>query len=206
MITVRGFLAFFYVSLLVVQFGLQPFLTREYISFNSIKSSIVIIVELLKFTICLIVLCSSAKGQETLLNWKFSESLKLAGLPALSYAIQNLCVHTAYQHLDGTMYFSYSNLLHSKRVKIKLHSKRVKIKLHSKRVKTKLRSERVKIKLHSERVNIKLHSERVNIKLHSKRVKTKLHSERVKIKLHSERVKIRLRSERVKIKLRSERV
>ena len=38
---------------------------------------------------------------KALSTWKFKDSVKMAGLPALIYSVQNVLAQVAYQNLDG---------------------------------------------------------------------------------------------------------
>jgi len=89
---------------LAVQFAFQPFLTRWFVSSATIKSSVVLMCELLKLFSCIIILACNGelglmiRGERT---WTPGETLWSAGPPALTYTAQNLLTQTAYQNLDG---------------------------------------------------------------------------------------------------------
>ncbi len=52
--------------LLVLQFGLQPFLTQTFLQFTTIKSTTVVTIELLKFTICVLTLFFTVEGSNVI--------------------------------------------------------------------------------------------------------------------------------------------
>lgn len=98
--------AIFYMFLLAIQFGMQPSLTKRYISktcnTSSCRSSVVLVQEALKFIICSILLLSDKKPnvQQALQGWSIKVWLAVAGIPSLLYCIQNLSALMAYQVLD----------------------------------------------------------------------------------------------------------
>eukprot|EP00483_Globobulimina_turgida_P009209 UN09228 len=94
----------FALSLVSFQVGIQPFLTEKYVPRNGIKSSIVIIQELVKTICCLIVLIVSANLFTVFSSWTLKKSLRVALIPALIYCIQNVLAYYAYLQLDPLTY------------------------------------------------------------------------------------------------------
>lgn len=98
--------AIFYMLLLAIQFGMQPTLTKRYISktcnTSSCRSSVVLVQEALKFFICSVLLLSDNKRnvQQAVKGWSIKVWLAVAGIPSLLYCIQNLSALLAYQVLD----------------------------------------------------------------------------------------------------------
>eukprot|EP00403_Amphidinium_massartii_P033829 CAMPEP_0178443520 /NCGR_PEP_ID=MMETSP0689_2-20121128/38948_1 /TAXON_ID=160604 /ORGANISM="Amphidinium massartii, Strain CS-259" /LENGTH=310 /DNA_ID=CAMNT_0020067551 /DNA_START=33 /DNA_END=961 /DNA_ORIENTATION=+ len=86
---------------LACQFAFQPFLTRWYIHPSSNKSSVVLSCEVLKLAISAVILATSGRRKDAQVNWTLRGSLQAAGLPALTYTIQNFCNQHASHHLDG---------------------------------------------------------------------------------------------------------
>lgn len=89
---------------LAVQFAFQPFLTKWFVSSAAIKSSVVLVCELVKLFTCILILAFN--GELGLMwrgtrQWTLGDSLWSAGPPALTYTAQNLLTQTAYQNLDG---------------------------------------------------------------------------------------------------------
>lgn len=90
-------------AFLAVQFAFQPLLTRWLLDPAALKSSVVLVGELVKLVTCLTVLmASSGNGKRP--RWSPTEALWFAGLPALTYTAQNLLTQMAYQHLDGMIF------------------------------------------------------------------------------------------------------
>lgn len=105
----------FYISLLAIQFCVQPILSQKYIDSAFNKLFIVVLVELLKGLTALLLFhtCfnietyrASAKNDSVdalkqLSTWTITKSFKLAGLPAIVYSLQNVLVQNSYQTFDG---------------------------------------------------------------------------------------------------------
>ena len=92
----------FYCMLLAFQFGLQPKIAKVFQNENINKSSIVIVTELTKIFIAAITLpLESDKEKRNIVeNWNIRNSITIAALPAILYAIQNLTTQYAYQLID----------------------------------------------------------------------------------------------------------
>jgi len=86
-------------GVLAVQFAFQPFLTKWFVDPAALKSSVVLTCELVKVLACLVALAVTGEAKRT--RWSPTEMLWCAGVPALTYTLQNLLVQTAYQNLDG---------------------------------------------------------------------------------------------------------
>jgi len=96
-------------SLLSIQFALQPSLTSTYIPRTNgpSRSSIVLATEAIKFFLSLTMLyltTSPNQFKSTLRNWTFTSYLRIAAFPAVIYAIQNFFSLTAYQNLDAVTF------------------------------------------------------------------------------------------------------
>jgi len=95
--------AFFYCSLLALQFGLQPIIASTFTAKNVNKKSVVIATELGKILIFLSSLLgrSSEDRKKVFAGWSIKQLVVFVALPASLYAIQNLCVQYGYQLLDS---------------------------------------------------------------------------------------------------------
>ena len=82
---------------------MQPIIAKEFSSKEVSKASIVIATELTKICIAIVAVSSepSSVRKRILSDWTLSSSLKIAALPAVLYAIQNLMVQHAYILLDS---------------------------------------------------------------------------------------------------------
>jgi hypothetical protein len=95
-----------YMLLLAIQFGVQPILTKRYISetchTSSCRSSVVLVQESLKFVVASSMLLLSGKHsvKAAVQDWSIGVWLAVAGVPSLLYCIQNLSALLAYQNLD----------------------------------------------------------------------------------------------------------
>lgn len=98
--------AIFFMTLLAIQFGIQPGLVRAYAPQNICKSSFVLVQEGIKFIMASLGLYISGEKvyTEALKGWKISSSLKIAGIPAILYCMQNLASLMAYQNLQPLTY------------------------------------------------------------------------------------------------------
>lgn len=94
--------AIIYCVLLAFQFGLHPKLAKVFQNECVNKSSIVIITEFTKILIAFVTLPFETKEERlNIINsWSISNSLTIAALPAILYAIQNLTTQYAYQLID----------------------------------------------------------------------------------------------------------
>ena len=86
---------------LSLQFAAQPTLNKLFNPKNAIPTASVIFTEILKMIIAVSLLLSSKPGRVALRKWRFFDCLYYAGIPATSYAIQNILIYTAYQNIDG---------------------------------------------------------------------------------------------------------
>lgn len=91
-------------ALLAVQFGLQPILFKEFASNVKHSSVLVIACEGFKLLLALLTLLSSGSLGRVAKNWTLRESLAASGLPACTYAVQNVLIQVAYQHLPSIVF------------------------------------------------------------------------------------------------------
>eukprot|EP01084_Bolivina_argentea_P248240 415214_1 len=98
------FIGNFALCLVSIQMAIQPFLNEKFIPRNAIKSSMVIIQELIKIPICLIILFSTKNLSNVFSKWTLINSLRLAFVPAIIYCVQNVVTYYAYLQLDPLTY------------------------------------------------------------------------------------------------------
>lgn len=95
--------AFFFVLLLSIQIGVQPFLQQKFVATDIYVPSVVLIQEILKTLIGFASLYVSGHLSE-LKKWNLRESARLVALPGFIYAAQNLLTQTAYIHADPLIF------------------------------------------------------------------------------------------------------
>lgn len=106
--------ALLYCILLAFQFGLQPMIANRFTAGDISKTSVVIGTEIGKVAIAFTSIMSepSAARAKVFADWNLLDSLKIAALPAILYAIQNLFVQHGYVLLDSMTF----NLLNQTKV------------------------------------------------------------------------------------------
>lgn len=57
--------------------------------------------EMTKFAMCVVMLLVSGQWSQALAGWSLADAVSLAGVPALVYTVQNICIQIAYVNLDG---------------------------------------------------------------------------------------------------------
>uniref|UniRef100_M4BCT5 Uncharacterized protein n=1 Tax=Hyaloperonospora arabidopsidis (strain Emoy2) TaxID=559515 RepID=M4BCT5_HYAAE len=93
--------------LLSIQFGLQPILSKEFASQVKNRTVLVVGCEAFKLLLSLLILVSSGSIGRVAKTWRLRDSLVTSGLPACTYAVQNVLIQVAYQHLPSIV----SNLM-----------------------------------------------------------------------------------------------
>ncbi len=88
-------------GVLAVQFAIQPSLNSYFYASDSVPSACIFFTESMKASISLFILVCSGAGRVSIKSWRLSDCLYLAGVPAASYAVQNIFIFSAYRHLDG---------------------------------------------------------------------------------------------------------
>ncbi|KAL3798639.1 hypothetical protein ACHAWO_011376 [Cyclotella atomus] len=92
-------------ALLALQFGIQPLVTKKYTSPAIIKSTVILLQEVVKLVIAITgISLSSAGWAKTIKGWTVGSWLRLSLLPATIYLVQNMCSLLAYQNLDAITY------------------------------------------------------------------------------------------------------
>ncbi|KAG6619398.1 Drug/Metabolite transporter (DMT) Superfamily [Phytophthora cinnamomi] len=90
--------------LLAMQFGLQPILYKEFAGEVKNRSVLVIACEGCKLLLSLLTLLSSGALGRVVKTWNLHDSLMASGLPACTYAVQNVLIQVAYQHLPSIVF------------------------------------------------------------------------------------------------------
>ena len=93
--------AMFYMFLLSLQFAFQPLLTRTYTPTNICRSTVIMMQELLKFTLAFSMLMLSGSYRSAVSGWNVYTWVTVAFVPAGLYALQNMAALQAYQTLDA---------------------------------------------------------------------------------------------------------
>ena len=106
-------------TLLALQFGMQPALTRQYTPPTTCRSAVIITQECVKFVIAIVMLSSSGQLKPSLEGWTVSSWLTIAFLPAGLYVVQNLSALMAYQNLHPV---TFNVLNQTKTVRPTMHS------------------------------------------------------------------------------------
>eukprot|EP00947_MAST-08B_sp_MAST-8B-sp1_P006322 g6322.t1 len=91
---------YIFMAALSLQFGLQPVFTKEFVAPDVIKTTSVLVCEMCKCLLAASSLVASGQLKQALANWTLRGSLLVAGVPSIIYAVQNVMIQTAYQHLD----------------------------------------------------------------------------------------------------------
>jgi len=98
-----------WLSLLVLQSGAQPILSKLYVSPLCLKAPLVIVSELAKIVLYLTLIAMQRERMEKWWkSWTLSRSLLTAAPPAGIYAIQNLLIQTSFMNLEP-LWFSLIN-------------------------------------------------------------------------------------------------
>eukprot|EP00485_Elphidium_margaritaceum_P024271 CAMPEP_0202712804 /NCGR_PEP_ID=MMETSP1385-20130828/45992_1 /ASSEMBLY_ACC=CAM_ASM_000861 /TAXON_ID=933848 /ORGANISM="Elphidium margaritaceum" /LENGTH=324 /DNA_ID=CAMNT_0049372963 /DNA_START=35 /DNA_END=1009 /DNA_ORIENTATION=+ len=98
------FMGNFALTLVSIQFGIQPFLTDKYVPKNGITSSIVLIQECIKIVGCALVLLLSGQMSQIACSWTLRSSLQVSLIPAIIYGMQNVLAFYAYLQLDPLIF------------------------------------------------------------------------------------------------------
>ena len=95
---------YFYMVLLALQFGFQPLLTKAYAPKTIVKSTYVIMLDVIRLVTCVSLLVATGSWSSATSTWTLTQAFRQAGLPAALYALQNFCSLTAYQNLQPITY------------------------------------------------------------------------------------------------------
>jgi len=87
-----------------MQFGVQPLLAKQFIHKDCLTSALVLCAEMAKAVGCLVIMFTDDTGKRCFHGWKLQDCLVAAGIPSVTYLVQNLCVQVAYQNLDAVVF------------------------------------------------------------------------------------------------------
>lgn len=96
--------AIVYMSLLALQFGIQPILVRKFTPQTIVRSSVVLVQEVVKFGIAGAIYLSGTRKstrQKDFEGWSIKSWIALAALPAFLYTIQNVATIMAQQNIEA---------------------------------------------------------------------------------------------------------
>jgi UDP-sugar transporter A1/2/3 len=94
----------YFLSLLALQFGLQPILTKKFTPNNIIRSTVVLAQDTSRFLICLLMIFLTGNFNISVQKWTLQQALLGAGIPSALYLVQNYCSLMAYQNLPPITY------------------------------------------------------------------------------------------------------
>jgi UDP-sugar transporter A1/2/3 len=92
--------AFASMSLLALQFGVQPSLTRKFTDKSINRSTVIFVQDVVKFCLAGIALFLTGGWDKAIIGWNTQTWLRVAGIPAVLYGIQNYATLIAYQNLS----------------------------------------------------------------------------------------------------------
>jgi len=95
-----GIEAILSMSLLALQFGLQPSLTRKFTPKTINRSTVVFTQDIVKFFMAGAALLFTGGWANAIVGWNVKAWLTVAGIPALLYLVQNFATLIAYQNLS----------------------------------------------------------------------------------------------------------
>ncbi|CAH9098638.1 unnamed protein product [Cuscuta europaea] len=87
--------------LLTIQYGLQPLISKRFVSQQVIVTSSVLACEIVKITCAFIIISKEGNLKKLYRNWTLVSSLTASGLPAAIYALQNSLLQISYRNLDS---------------------------------------------------------------------------------------------------------
>jgi UDP-sugar transporter A1/2/3 len=98
--------AVLYLTLLALQFAVQPLLYASFIPPEYPREIVVIAAEGVKIALSTVSIfhLSIAEREKVTRGWTLSSSFRVAALPAVLYAIQNLLVQAGYHYVDSTTF------------------------------------------------------------------------------------------------------
>ncbi|VAI46364.1 unnamed protein product [Triticum turgidum subsp. durum] len=88
-------------TLLTLQYGAQPLISKRCIRQGVIVTSLVLAIEFLKVICAVILLVAEGSLKAQFSNWSLVGSLTASGLPAAIYALQNSLLQISYKNLDS---------------------------------------------------------------------------------------------------------
>jgi hypothetical protein len=93
-------ISWWYLSLLALQFGCQPLLTKAYTPSNINRSTVVLAQDVVRFSVsCLFLVLDGNSWSRATYQWTLLSAILGAGIPAALYLVQSYCTIMAYQNL-----------------------------------------------------------------------------------------------------------
>ncbi|CAO1942109.1 unnamed protein product [Urochloa humidicola] len=90
-----------YLTLLTLQYGAQPLISKRFVRQDTIVTSLVLATEAAKVICAIILLVAEGSLKKQFRNWSLTGSLTASGLPAAIYALQNSLLQISYKNLDS---------------------------------------------------------------------------------------------------------
>ncbi|OEL23231.1 CMP-sialic acid transporter 5 [Dichanthelium oligosanthes] len=90
-----------YLTLLTLQYGAQPLISKRFVRQDTIVTSLVLATEAAKVICAIILLIAEGSLKKQFSNWTLTGSLTASGLPAAIYALQNSLLQISYKNLDS---------------------------------------------------------------------------------------------------------
>ncbi|TDH67308.1 uncharacterized protein CCR75_003389 [Bremia lactucae] len=91
-------------ALLAIQYGLQPMIYKKFVGECNNRSLLVIACEVCKLLLSLLSLRFTGTLRKVVKTWSLHDSIMASGFPACTYAVQNVLIQTAYQHLPSFVF------------------------------------------------------------------------------------------------------
>lgn len=88
-----------YLTLLAIQFGCQPILTKALVPKSIVRSTVLLAQDSSRLLLCAVVLLITEDFEKSISQWTVQSALLGAGIPSVLYLIQNYCSLIAYQNL-----------------------------------------------------------------------------------------------------------
>jgi hypothetical protein len=92
-------ISWWYLSLLALQFGCQPLLTKAFTPSNINRSTVILAQDVVRFSVSCLFLFLGGSWNLATYQWTLSSAVVGAGIPAALYLVQNYCTLMAYQNL-----------------------------------------------------------------------------------------------------------
>mmetsp|Transcript_66330 Transcript_66330/g.122483 ORF Transcript_66330/g.122483 Transcript_66330/m.122483 type:complete len:358 (-) Transcript_66330:125-1198(-) len=100
----RNYRSVFFLALLAVQFGAQPYLFKAFTPRDVAKSSLVLCTDVFKVVWAVAILLAEGRLQTALAGWNVRSFIFSAGLPSMSFLLQGYCIQIAYANLDSVVF------------------------------------------------------------------------------------------------------
>ncbi|KAE8665976.1 CMP-sialic acid transporter 5 [Hibiscus syriacus] len=91
----------FYSFVLIIQYGMQPLISKRLTSREVIVTSSVLTCEVAKVVFAIILMAKDGSLKKLAKEWTLMGSLAACGLPATIYALQNILLQISYRNLDS---------------------------------------------------------------------------------------------------------